>query len=238
MRKKLYDKERSNKGRRFPPEPLRPEELDALAQRCNPRYPSGARNRALILVLGHSGVRSAEAVALLPKDLELDRGRLRVLHGKGDKHRLVPVSGAAAAALVRWFEHRKKLRIPDSAPLFSTAKGKPLATAYLRALVKRLARRVGIAKRVHPHGLRHSFAFESIRRGVRINTLAKVLGHSSSAVTARYVDHLGDDAAVESVREAWNDRKQPPTFVAPPVRVPNPTAAPASPATRRRTSRK
>ncbi len=194
---------RSNRGKTFPPEPLRAEEIEALAQRCNLRYPTGARNRALILVLGHSGLRCAEALDLRPKDYDAERGRLRVLHGKGDKHRIVPVSGAAAAALVRWFAHRQRLGVADSAPLFSTAHGKPLATAYVRGLVKRLARHVGIGKRVHVHGLRHSFAFESIRKGVKINILSKVLGHASSAVTSRYIDHLGDDEAVEAVRQAW-----------------------------------
>lgn len=196
---------RSNRGRRFPPEPLRPEEVEALARSCNPRYPTGARNRALVYVLAHSGLRCSEALHLNPKDYEPERGALRVLRGKGGKHRLVPVSGAAATALVRWFEHRARLGLPSSAPVFSTLTGGPLATAYARKLVKRLAERAGIEKRVHVHGLRHSFAVESIRRGVKINVLSKVLGHANSGITSRYVDHLGDDDAVEAVRVAWDD---------------------------------
>jgi integrase len=196
---------RSNRGRKFPPEPLRPEEVEALAAACNARYPSGARNRALVLVLANSGLRCAEALSLAPKDYDAEHGRLRVLRGKGGKHRIVPVLGAAATALAKWFEHRARLGLTKSVRIFSTAKGKPLATAYVRGLVKRLAKRAGIDKRVHVHGLRHTFAFESIRRGVKMNVLSKVLGHSSSAITSRYIDHLGDDDAVEAVRHAWDE---------------------------------
>jgi integrase len=196
---------RSNRGQRFPPEPLRPGEVDALATACNPRYPSGARNRALIYVLAHSGLRCAEALDLAPKDYDGERGCLRVLRGKGGKHRVVPVSGAAATALAKWFEHRVRLGLSSTVPIFSTSRGESLATSYARALVKRLARRAGIEKRVHVHGLRHSFAIESIRRGVKINVLAKILGHANSATTSRYIDHLGDDDAVEALRRAWDD---------------------------------
>lgn len=201
----LAARPRSNRGQRFPPEPLRPAEVDALARACNPRYPTGARNRALVYVLAHSGLRCAEALDLAPKDYEDERGCLRVLRGKGRKHRVVPVSGATATALAKWFEHRQRLGLQSSAPIFSTLRGESLATSYARALVKRLAERAGLEKRVHVHGLRHSFAVESIRRGVKINVLAKILGHANSGTTSRYIDHLGDDDAVDALRRAWDD---------------------------------
>jgi integrase len=195
----------SNRGRKLHPEPLTPKEVERLATVPNPRYPTGARNRALILVLAGSGLRITEALSLRPKDHDSVRGTLRVLQGKGGKARTVPVTGAAALALARWLEHRSRLGHVGTPPIFCTLKGEPIESAYVRAMLPRLARRAGIEKRVHAHGLRHSFAAESIRRGVKINALSKVLGHSSSGVTARYIDHLGDDDAIEAVRAAWDD---------------------------------
>ncbi len=192
-----------NKGAKFHPEPLTPEEVERLAGAANPRYPTGARNRALILVLAGSGVRITEALSLRPKDYDVARGRIRVLKGKGRKARIVPVTGAAAAAIARWMQHRAKLGHNGTAPIFCTLKGEPIESAYVRAMLPRLAKKAGVEKRVHAHGLRHSFAAESIRLGVRINALSKVLGHTSSGVTARYIDHLGDDDAIDAVAEAW-----------------------------------
>ena len=56
----------------------------------------------------------------------------------------------------------------------------------MRGLLRRLAARAGIEKRVHPHGLRHTFAAELEAAGVPVTTISKLLGHSSVAVTARY----------------------------------------------------
>ncbi len=197
----------SNKGRKLPPEPLTPDEVERLSSAANPRYPTGARNRAIIMILATSGLRISEALDLRPKDYDRTRGTVRVLRGKGRKHRLVPVMGATATAIERWMVHRGALELPAGAPLFCTLGGGKVATAYMRRLLPRLAKRAGIGKRVHPHGLRHTFATESMRRGVRLNSLSRVLGHASTAITSRYIDHLGADQAVDDVRAAWADEE-------------------------------
>ena len=70
-------------------EPLTRAEVNALLAQCSRRAPTGIRNRALITVLYRTGLRIFEALALQPKDVDLDNGTLRVLHGKGDKMRTV-----------------------------------------------------------------------------------------------------------------------------------------------------
>ena len=70
---------------------------------------------------------------------------------------------------------------------------------YVRGLLKRLARKAGIEKRVHPHGLRHTFAVELEAAGTPVTTISKLLGHSSVAVTARYLDHLTNSQAVAAL---------------------------------------
>jgi len=69
----------------------------------------------------------------------------------------------------------------------------------VRGLLRRLAASVGIAKRVHPHGLRHTFAVELEQAGTPVTTISKLLGRSSIAVTARYLDHLTNGQAVAAL---------------------------------------
>lgn len=69
----------------------------------------------------------------------------------------------------------------------------------MRNLLHRLGDRAGIGKRVHPHGLRHTFADELRRAGVDVVTISKLLGHSSIAVTSRYLDHLGNHQAIRAL---------------------------------------
>ena len=66
---------------------------------------------------------------------------------------------------------------------------------YVRQVLHRLGDRAGIEKRVHPHGLRHTFAFELQDAGTPMVTISKLLGHSSIAVTSRYLDHMTNDQA-------------------------------------------
>jgi hypothetical protein len=70
---------------------------------------------------------------------------------------------------------------------------------YVRNLLHRLGGRAGIDKRVHPHGLRHTFADELRRSGVDVVIISKLLGHSSIAVTNRYLDHLGNHQAISAL---------------------------------------
>ncbi len=66
-------------------------------------------------------------------------------------------------------------------------------------LLHRLAGRAGVDKRTHPHGLRHTFADELRAAGVDVVVISKLLGHSSIAVTSRYLDHLTNDRAVAAL---------------------------------------
>jgi len=74
-----------------------------------------------------------------------------------------------------------------------------LAT-YVRTMLGRKARRAGIEKRVHQHGLRHTMATEMRAEGVDIGVIGKQLGHSSIATTATYLDHVAPAAVIEAMR--------------------------------------
>jgi site-specific recombinase XerD len=190
--------EPGNKGRTFPPEPLTPDEVAAIVGGCSPRATTGIRNRALLTLLYRSGLRISEALALKPSDVDLKRHTCRVLHGKGDKATVRGFHPTATDALARWIDTRRGLGLRNG-PLFCTLEGGQLYPQYVRLLLGRLADKAGIDKRVHPHGLRHTFADELRAAGMDVVTISKLLGHSSIAVTSRYLDHLTNDRAVAAL---------------------------------------
>lgn len=195
---------KSNQGRTFKPETLTTDEVRGLLAACSRRAPTGIRNRALLAVLYTTGLRISEALALRPKDVDTTAGTLTVLHGKGDKRRVVGVPDEALVLLERWMDTRRKHEINGKNPVFCTLQGGPVSSAYIRTLLPRLARKAGIDKRVHAHGLRHSHAAALAADGVPVMKISEALGHSNVSVTDRYIRHLGNAEAVEVVRSrAW-----------------------------------
>lgn len=145
---------------------------------CSARAPTGVRNRALIAVLWRCGLRISEALALELCDVDVPAGAVRVRHGKGDRSRTVGLDQQTAALLARWLDRRKQLGPGARAPVFCTLAGGRIDTSYVRRLLPRLARRAGIDRRVHAHGLRHTHAAELAREGTPINIIRDDLGHN------------------------------------------------------------
>lgn len=180
----------ANKDKKYPPEVLTPDEARRLIEACSNRAPTGIRNRALIVVMYRGGLRAGETLALRPKDVNTAAGTITVLRGKGDRRRVVGLDPGAVAILSRWIETRHSRGINGHAPLFCTLQGKRLQPSYLRTLLPRLANKAKIEKRVHPHGLRHTHAYELMMEGVPVPIIQQQLGHTSLATTDRYVSHL------------------------------------------------
>jgi site-specific recombinase XerD len=194
----------ANKGRKLPPEPLSAGEVKALINACSKRATTGIRNRALIVVLYRGGLRVSEALAVMPKDLNPTNGTIRVLHGKGDHDRVVGLDAGAWAILQLWLDRRAAAGINGRAPVFCTLKGRPMKSAYVRTLLPRLARKAGIDRRCHAHGLRHTHAYELATEGTPIHVIQAQLGHSSVATTDRYIKHLNPAAVVKAMQSrAW-----------------------------------
>jgi len=196
----------SPSSRRRPPEVLSEAEAVALIKACSTRAPTGIRNRALIAVLWRSGLRIAEALALELRDVDLEAGTLRVRHGKGDKSRTVGVDEQTAALLARWLDRRRRLGPGARAPVFCTLEGGRVDPSYVRHLLPRLARKAGIDRRVHAHGLRHTYAAELARERTPINVIRDALGHTSLAVTDRYLRDVAPMHVIDTIRaRAWSE---------------------------------
>ena len=192
-----------NKGRKFPAEVLTPDEVRALISAPSLRAPTGVRNRALLVAMYRAGLRVSEALALETKDVDLRTGSVRVLHGKGDRARTVAISAEACDSIARWLDVRRKRGI-RSRRLFTTLGGGPMSPQYVRDMMRRMAARGGIEKRVHPHGLRHTRAAEMAREGKATNLIQDALGHGSLATTDRYLRHIEPTAVLEAMRDDWS----------------------------------
>ena len=192
-------------GRRLDEDLLTAGQIQALLRACSNRAPTGIRNRALIALAWRSGLRIGEVLALQPKDVELVSGTVVVQRGKGGKRRVVGIDAGTAALVERWLDVRRRRGIDGRAPVFCTLSGAPIDQSYVRHLLPRLARKAGIDKRAHAHGLRHAYAVELEREGATVSAIRDLLGHSSLAVTDRYLRRLGASSAIDFARQRkWN----------------------------------
>lgn len=189
-----------NKGEKFPAEPLTKDEVLALMNACSRRAPTGKRDRALICILWRGQLRISEALALKVSDFDPVACTLRILKGKGKKDRVAVIDPQAVDVLTVWLDVRKKLGLSGRKPLFCTLQGGPISSAQIREKLPRLAKKAGIEKRVHAHGLRHTGASEMAQEGVPLKEIQDQLGHSSSATTDRYLHTLNPKARIERLR--------------------------------------
>lgn len=189
---------------RLPPEILTDAEVRALMDESSNHTPTGIRNRALIALLYRTGLRINEALSLFPKDVNSEEGMASVLKGKGGRSRIVGLDTGAITFLQAWLDARDRLGLTGRSPVFCTVRGNAISASYIRVLLKRLASKAGIEKRVHAHGLRHTHAAQLRGEGVDIGVISRQLGHSSIITTVHYLDHIAPQAVVETMqRRRW-----------------------------------
>ena len=175
---------------RRPPEVYSSAEVAALMGAFSRRSPTGIRNKAMVATMYHAGLRVQETLDLAPADIDHQAQEIRVRHGKGDRARNVPIDTEGLAIIAAWEERRKSLGFNGHKRLFCTLKGGPIkSTSYVRDMLKRIQKRIGMEKRVHPHGLRHTYGLELAREGVPMNEIQALLGHANLADTSRYLKH-------------------------------------------------
>jgi integrase/recombinase XerD len=152
------------------------------------------RDRAILELFYSSGLRVSELAGLTIQQLDLEGGFLRVF-GKGSKERVVPVGGRAREALAAWLTAGRPrfVKKATGSQLFLNNRGTALSRVMLWMMVKKYAKRAGIAKSVKPHLLRHSFATHLLGGGADLRAIQEMLGHANIATTQIYT-------AVESKR--------------------------------------
>lgn len=147
---------RSNGQPKRLPTVLTEAEQEALLQQPDRRRRTGLRNLCLLRLLLNTGLRAMEVINLKVRDIDWRSGKVMVRQGKGKKDRTLWIGENDLDLLKKWL--KVKAQLPASEFLFTTEDGPRLLDRYLRIMMKRLARRAGIDKDVHPHRLRHTVA--------------------------------------------------------------------------------
>lgn len=188
-------------GRKLP-DVLSIEEIDYLIDSVDLSKVEGQRNKAMIETLYSCGLRVSELVNLKITNLYLEQGYIRV-EGKGNKERLVPVSGKAVEEIETYLaNYRKKLNVSKDSEnvLFLNRRGKKLSRVMVFTIIKGLAEKAGIKKSISPHTFRHSFATHLINGGADLRAVQEMLGHESILTTEIYT-HLDREYLKSTVQQ-------------------------------------
>jgi integrase/recombinase XerD len=168
------------------PKFLTVKEVEELLRAPDEKELLGLRDRAMLEVLYASGLRVSELVTLKPPDVNLDDGFL-ICRGKGGKERIVPVGREACGYVRRYLgEVRARFEAGPSPFLFLTRRGKSFTRQGFWKLLKGYAGKAGLAAKISPHTLRHSFATHLLERGADLRSVQLMLGHSQITTTQIY----------------------------------------------------
>lgn len=180
------------------PDTLSVEEIDRLIGSIDDSTTKGLRDRAILEVLYSCGLRVSELCDLRVGDLFFGEGYIRVV-GKGDKQRLVPISGVARDRIQLYFERRSNLRRKEDV-LFLNNRGTKLTRVMIFTIIKQACKRAGITKKISPHTFRHSFATHLLEGGANIRQVQELLGHESILTTEIYT-HLDTQHLRQTLEE-------------------------------------
>jgi integrase/recombinase XerC len=169
------------------PHALSPDEAGRLME-ISASDPLAVRDKAILELFYSSGLRLSELTGLAHDDVNFRDATLRVT-GKGAKTRIVPVGSYALAALQAWLPARGGLARAEEKALFVGRDGGALGARAVQARLKHWALKLGLADKVHPHALRHSFASHLLQSSGDLRAVQEMLGHSSISTTQVYT-HL------------------------------------------------
>jgi integrase/recombinase XerD len=168
-------------------------EVDRLLAQPRGTAPAALRDRALLELMYACGLRASEAIGLDLGDIDLEERVLRA-RGKGSKERMVPMGQAAARALAHYIERGRPALVKDrpETHLFVNFRGGSLTRQGLYKIVRRHATTAGLADRMSPHTLRHTFATHLLAGGCDLRSVQEMLGHADVATTQLYT-HLSSE---------------------------------------------
>jgi site-specific recombinase XerD len=150
----------------------------------------GLRDRAILMILYGTGIRSSECASLKEEDVDLVNRTIRVF-GKGGHEREIPLNHEVVKALDMYRKARG--RVTPRAAFFRSRRGGGLSRNAVYERVRTHARKAGINKRVSPHRIRHTFATHLVRKGVQLVTIRDLLGHRCISSTQIYLHTTAED---------------------------------------------
>lgn len=193
-------------GRKLP-DSLSNSKVEELIAAIDLSHPQGERNRTIIETMYACGLRVSEIISLKLSDLFFAEGFIRVI-GKGNKQRYVPIYEKAQKYINFYVDHirvhiQTQKGFEDT--LFLNRRGKGLSRQMVFIILKDLATKINLKKKVSPHTLRHSFATELLKNGADLRAIQQMLGHESITTTEVYV-HL-DNTFLKQVVDTYHPRK-------------------------------
>ncbi|MDX1272762.1 site-specific tyrosine recombinase XerD [Bizionia paragorgiae] len=192
-------------GRKLP-DTLSESDIDQLIAAIDLSRPQGERNRAILEVLYGCGLRVSELTQLKISDLYFEEGFIKVT-GKGDKQRFVPIVPSTIKYINLYKEHirvHQPIHEDHSDVLFLNRRGKQLTRAMIFTIIKELAVKINLNKKISPHTFRHSFATHLLENGADLRAIQLMLGHESITTTEIYT-HI-DRKHLSSVMTSFHPR--------------------------------
>lgn len=167
------------------PQPLTPQQLQALLTSCDRRRPAGRRDYAILVVLSRLGLRAGEVANLGLDDIDWRAGQLRV-RGKGNRREVLPLPADVGAAIVSYLRHGRPVSAQERSVFVRVrAPHRTLTAGGVGNVVTAAGVRAGLGH-VHAHQLRHTVATTMLRAGSSLTEVGQVLRHRSPLTTAIY----------------------------------------------------
>ncbi len=186
--------------RRHIPEVLSVHEIQSMLALIDLSEPLGVRNRAMVEVLYACGLRVSELINLRVTNFYAAAGFVKVL-GKNDKERLVPVGAEAVKYTGMYMDHVRngmKIRPGHENYVFLNRNGARMTRVMVFYIIRELAEKAGITKKISPHTFRHSFATHLVEGGADLKAVQDMLGHESITTTEIYT-HLDTEYLKETI---------------------------------------
>ena len=184
---------------------LTEEEAQAILRVPDRRTLHGKRDYVILLTLLTTGLRKAEICSLKVEDLKTYRNQAVIdVIGKGRKFRRIPLHGDTLVAIQDYLKADGN-GIEPTHPLFQTLgkhgpyQERDLTPKAIDCLIRAVARKALIQKRIHPHVMRHTFATTLLDNGNDLRTVQALMGHSHIRTTERYLRST-DDRKVEAIK--------------------------------------
>ena len=182
------------------PDTLSIEEIDKLIAAIDLSKAQGERNRAMLEILYSCGLRVTELITLKLSNVSFVEGFIKVI-GKGDKERLAPIGKTALKYLniyISEVRNHQNIQKGYEDIIFLNRRGKQLTRVMIFTIIKQLAEKIGLKKKISPHTFRHSFATHLIQGGADLRAVQEMLGHESITTTEIYT-HLDKEYLREAI---------------------------------------
>ena len=182
------------------PDTLSVEEIDKLISAIDLSTEQGERNRAMLEILYSCGLRVSELITLKLSNISFTEGFIKVV-GKGNKERLAPIGSTALKYLniyLNEVRNHQTIQKGHDDIVFLNRRGKQLTRVMIFTIIKQLAEKISLKKKISPHTFRHSFATHLIQGGADLRAVQEMLGHESITTTEIYT-HLDKEYLKEAI---------------------------------------